>query len=363
MIVNPNLTPVTTRPVAPQQNKPVNTLTTAEPKERFVSSEMAQMLDNMERAGVLPARVETQPEARPLPEPRGEMAEMLESIQRAEQTFASANLSGIQAKAAPGQNSGAPTSLVMLDEPEHHGSHHPKAHHPQMAGHIGLEVGEHSLHGASHGAAHGTAEATAAKVSHGAAEAATAKATHAASGGAGEVASNAVDLGTTLAVAAGVGAACSGALGVVMLHHGLKEIKQGLKDKNAEHTLEGVGATIVGVRSGLAGVTLAGMATHGSEVLTSLAGGAQLLLAPLGVVHGAIDVGVGTKQLVEGVRENDTDKKIKGGLNVGMGLALGTAALGGGIPALVVAGVILGGKIAHGIAQKRAAQENVSNAS
>lgn len=357
MIVNSNLTPVTARPVTP---KPVhNTPSTGEPKERFVSSEMAQMLDNMERAGVLPARVETQPEARPLPEPRGEMAEMLESIQRAEQTFQAADLSGLQAKAAAGQNSSVPTSLVMLEEPEHHGAH-PKAHHPQMAGHIGLEVGEHSLHGASHGAAHGTAEATAAKVTHGAGEAAAAKATHAT----GEVASNAADLGATLAVAAGVGAACSGALGVVMLHHGLKEIKQGLKDKNAEHTIEGVGTTIVGVRSGLAGVTLAGMAAHGSEVLTSLAGGAQLLLAPLGVVHGAIDVGVGTKQLIDGVREGDNDKKIKGGLNVGMGLALGTAALGGGIPALVVAGVILGGKIVHGIAQKRAAaQENVSNAS
>jgi hypothetical protein len=303
------------------------------------------------------------------------MADMLESIQRAEQTFTAANLSGVQAQAAPGQSASVPTSLVMLEEPTHHDSHgnaHPPTHNPEMAGHIGLKFGEKALHGAEAKLAHGAGEAVSAKtahgaseaVTHGAGEAAAAKATH----GASEVASNAADLGTTLAMAAGVGAACSGALGVVMLHSGIKEIKEGLKHKDVEHTLEGIGSTVVGVRSGAAGVALAGMAAHGSEVLSTLASGAQVLLAPLGVIHGVIDVTVGSKQLYEGVREGDNDKKIKGGLNVGMGLALGTAALGGGIPALVVAGVILGGKIAHGIAQKRAAaheqaQENVSNPS
>lgn len=383
MIVNPNagqVTPLTPKPVTPQQPKPVAPV---EPKERFVSSEMAQMLDNMERAGVLPVKSEVTPAPEPQRrEPQGEMAQMLENIQRAEETFAAANLSGLQAKAAPGQNAAVPTSLVMLEEPAHHEDHghgHPPVHNKEMAGHIGLKFGEKALHGAEAKLAHGASEAASAKATHATSEAVSAKAAHAggeaaaakATHGASELASNAADIGATLAIAAGVGAAASGALGVVMLHSGLKEIKEGLKHKDTEHTLEGIGSTVVGVRSGAAAVTLAGMAAHGSEVLTTLASGAQVLLAPLGVLHGAIDITVGSKQLYEGVKEGDNDKKIKGGLNVGMGLALGGAALGGGIPALVVAGVILGGKIVHGIAQKRAAaaeqqaqpQENVSKAS
>jgi hypothetical protein len=155
--------------------------------------------------------------------------------------------------------------------------------------------------------------------------------------------------GLTGALSAG-----SGVLGAVMLHVGVKGIKHGLKEKNAEHTIEGVNSTIVGTRSLAAGASMAGHLVHGSEVITTIAGVAKSALTPLGVVHGAIDAGLGAKQVYDGVKAKDSGKITKGTLGIGLGASLIGAAVGGGIPAIVAAGVFLTGKIVHGIRERKA---------
>jgi len=156
--------------------------------------------------------------------------------------------------------------------------------------------------------------------------------------------------GLTGALAAG-----SGILGGVMLAVGIKDIKAGLKHQDAEHTIEGANNVIVGTRSLAAGAGMAGHLIHGSEVVTAIAGVAKSTLTPLGVIHGAIDAGLGAHQVVKGIKTKDSAKITKGTLGVGLGVSLIAAAVGGGIPAIAAAGVFLGGKIIHGIRQRRSA--------
>ena len=163
---------------------------------------------------------------------------------------------------------------------------------------------------------------------------------------------------TAMEVASGVLGAASGGLGAVMIYFGLKDVKKGIKEKDVEHGLEGVGNVAVGARSVAAGTILASHAVH-APVLAEIAGVAKSTLGPLGVIHGGIDAGLGVKDIVVGVRDGDRDQVIKGGLNVGMGSALiATAALGAGPIGLAVAGGFLVGKVAHSvIAHRRQARE------
>lgn len=108
---------------------------------------------------------------------------------------------------------------------------------------------------------------------------------------------------------------------------------------------------------------MAGHLIHGSEVLTTLAGVAKSALTPLGVVHGVIDAGIGAKQIYDGVKSEDTAKVTKGSLGVGLGVSLFAAAIGGGIPAIVAAGVFLTGKVVHGVRQRNAAQSATGESS
>lgn len=256
-----------------------------------------------------------------------------------------------------------------------HGKH-PKENNGLLGGHLGIEGGEHVAHEvmaaktealghaghaavtaksevlgqAGHTVAHSSGDMLDAGISQGhnvthtaaqkAAEHGTEAAGHAMSG---------FMAGLTGALSAG-----SGVLGAVMLHVGIKGIKHGIKDKNAEHTIEGVNSTIVGTRSLAAGASMAGHLVHGSEVITTIAGVAKSALTPLGVVHGAIDAGLGAKQVYDGIKSKDSGKITKGSLGIGLGASLIGAAVGGGIPAIVAAGVFLTGKIVHGLRERKA---------
>lgn len=149
-----------------------------------------------------------------------------------------------------------------------------------------------------------------------------------------------------LLTTAALGVASSG-LGVVLLKNGVEDLKEGLEHRDWRHSLEGVGSLIVGTRSLAAGTV---MASHLLPNLRFAAEGAALAgkaLMPLGLVHGAIDAGLGLKDIVAGIQGEDRHLITQGALGVGVGASLMTAAAGGGLPALATAGLFLGAKVWH----------------
>jgi len=133
---------------------------------------------------------------------------------------------------------------------------------------------------------------------------------------------------------------------------GAKHLRHGIKDHNKEQMLEGTGALILGAKSNLAALSLGGTLAHGGALATA-AHVAHAALAPLGVIHGAIDTVVGTKRIIDGVKTGDRSKVVSGGLSIGVGVSLAAAAVTGGLPALVVAGAFLGGKVLYQHLQNR----------
>ncbi len=193
------------------------------------------------------------------------------------------------------------------------------AHHAANAASAGHEVGNVVHHGVSE--ALGEAAITAGS-----------KAAH----GASQVANH---LSTGLEVALGFGSVASGALAVPLLYNGVKELKAGIKEKDTEKTLEGVGNLAVGTRSAAAATVMAGMLST-SELVTTAAGVASQFLTPLGVVHGVIDGVLGVRDIAKG-------KTTEGLLKIAVGTAVTAAALGGGLPAIITAGVFLGAKVVY----------------
>lgn len=206
--------------------------------------------------------------------------------------------------------------------------------HGALGGHIGLEGGEKVLLAKSgllnlkteaHQAASDAVDTTLAPTRH--------LADHA--------------LSTGMLVAGSALGLASGGLGLYMLHMGLADVRKGLAHGDKLHAIEGANSVVVGVRSLAAGVSLAG---HLAPDLPWLAGAGHLAhsaLAPLGILHGSVDAGLGVYGVVQGVRSGDARQVRAGLLDIGTGAALATAAAGGGVPALITAGAFLAGKIVH----------------
>lgn len=198
----------------------------------------------------------------------------------------------------------------------------PKPGHHWLGGHLSLESVEHWLHAKS--------EVVGLKAD-------------AVDTAIGHVAHTGMSTASTIAASA-LGAA-SGALGLVLLNLGARDVKEGIEHRDWAHTVEGVGSLIVGTRSLAAGAATVGHLLPHSLLLTETAGLAGKLVGPLGLVHGAIDAGLGVHQIVEGIRGDDKSLITKGALGIGMGASLMAAAAGAGIPALASAGVFLAGKV------------------
>jgi hypothetical protein len=152
-------------------------------------------------------------------------------------------------------------------------------------------------------------------------------------------------LSTGLQVGLSVAAGASGLLAVPLTVNGVKELRAGLKEKDGEKIAEGAGGIVVGARSLAAGVTMSGMLTS-SELIGGIAHGAATVLTPLGLVHAAIDTGIGVNDLRKG-------KKVEGILKIGMGVAVAATALGAGLPGTVAALSFLGAKIVYKAVTKK----------
>jgi hypothetical protein len=321
-------------------------------EERFISSDMAQMLDDLQR--VDPTYVKSTPvkEEKPSTEtsaPQAErymspdMSQMVDDIKRAEETL---TRDSFGTKLMPaGQQESNPVVLTadLQDFHDNHGHH--ENHKPHLIPHglTGVHLG---IEGAEAGGLliQGTATHTSTvseAVAHGvetashSAEAAT-EGTHLAAEGS-HVASHVSALLVGGAIASGVVAAGMTALGI-------HSIKEGITHKDKEKILEGSGETILGAKSAASALTMAGHGA-GEGILGAIAHGAHTVLTPLGIAHGAIDVTLGAKKIYDGKKHKDKGEMLEGFLEMGQGVAIGGAALGGGVPAILIAMALLGTKM------------------
>lgn len=218
-------------------------------------------------------------------------------------------------------------------------------------------------------AGHGAAEATAGHGAHGA-EAVHEAGSEAAKHGS-EVAGH---LSTGLTAALAGSAAISGGIGGYMLYEGGKELAHGIKEKDGEKLVEGVAGLAVGGRSLAAGTVMASMATN-SSTLATVAGAAADTLTPLGIVHGAADVGLGLNDMTGGklgeavktglrkmkivdLKPRDPDKpvdKLGGAIKTAFGATVIAGAVVGGIPLTVASLGLLGVKVGRDIYKGRQA--------
>jgi hypothetical protein len=93
----------------------------------------------------------------------------------------------------------------------------------------------------------------------------------------------------------------------------------------------------------------------GSSTLGQVASVASQTLTPLGVLHGAIDVGMGVKDLAKG-------ETIDGLIKLGFGTSIIVGAVVGGIPLTVAAIGFLGLKVGRGVMKSRQAKKQAEQA-
>ncbi len=369
-------------------------------------SDMAQMVEDLQNNGVLPQSETSLPKEEPKPklrEPSSEYMQMMVDSVRGDQSlgsqsvhvsvnnngaiallddsqFFSSTLSN-SVKMAEEQGEFASSPGGQAHEKGHgHGHGHGFKEDALLGGHMGTEVIEKIGHNAHHAVTHTASEATNHAVSeglgHGAAKIAATKvaahgsevatnATHLAHHGAETLSetANATSTGalhvtgetahhlsTGLEIALGVGTVGAGILAVPLTVNGVNELSAGIKEKDTDKILEGVGGIAVGTRSAATAVVMSGMLTT-SEVVGQIANVASSTLTPLGLVHAGVDT-------VLGVRDIRKGKKTEGWLKVGTGVAIGGAAVIGGLPLTITALVMLGVKVGHKIytsAQEKAA--------
>jgi len=158
------------------------------------------------------------------------------------------------------------------------------------------------------------------------------------------------------------GAALGGAIGSAAISLGMStlgasQIVEGVRNKSGEQVMEGVGATLIGMKSGLDAFTIGSSLMHtGHPLLASFTHGVHHWLAPLGVANGAAEVVLGAKRVYDGIHEKDKGQIFAGALTIGLGASVCAASLGGGIPAMVCAGGFLAGRI---VWEERAAVQSV----
>lgn len=118
---------------------------------------------------------------------------------------------------------------------------------------------------------------------------------------------------------------------------GTSKIVKGVKQGKADQVIDGVGDVTGGLSNGMASVAVATSAATGA--LNVVGGVARILMTPLGVASGAIEAGLGVKDIVQGVKTGAKHKIASGALAAGYGLATVAACVGGGLPAIIISGI------------------------
>lgn len=143
-------------------------------------------------------------------------------------------------------------------------------------------------------------------------------------------------------IGSGIGAIGLGALGVM-------ELKEGLSKKDTLKVIGGTSAICAGAASGadflgnmIEGHGLLGTKGH------AISGMAETSAKVFGIAHGTIDVALGGREVIHGIKEKNRDKIIDGALDIGIGSTMVMGALGiGGAPMAVALGGFFVTKLAY----------------
>lgn len=126
-------------------------------------------------------------------------------------------------------------------------------------------------------------------------------------------------------IGSGIGAIGLGSLGVT-------EIKKGLLEKDNLKVIGGTSAILAGAASGadFIGNMIEGHGLLGAKG-TAISGITGTAAQVFGVAHGTIDIALGGRQVIKGIKEKNRDSIIKGGLDIGIGstMIMGSAGIGG----------------------------------
>lgn len=329
----PAVAPAATPQRDPAAPPPTESLSLSTPlKSPRAGSDMDQMVQDLQSNGLLPQEPVTTPIPGPALRPPSSdyVAQMVEDVRK----DLALTAGGVEVHVA----GNGTIAVTVPHEPQVSSSVESAghAHGPSfkddalLAGHIGTEIVEKVGHSAHHPATHAVEHAS--EVAHGAVQESLSLGTQAAH-----------HLSTGLEVALGAGIVGAGVLAVPLALNGVKELRAGIKEKDVDKVLEGVGGLAVGTRSAGTAAVMAGMLGT-SEVVTQVAGVAAQTLTPLGIVHAGVDT-------VLGVRDIRKGKVTQGLLKLGTGVAIGAAAIVGGLPLTVAALGMVGVKTGHKIYQ------------
>lgn len=143
------------------------------------------------------------------------------------------------------------------------------------------------------------------------------------------------------------GAALSGIVGMALVGLGMASMGvshtiEGVNKQSKQMVLEGASGILLGAKSGLTAVVHA--TAHASGAVAGAAHAMEIAVAPVGVAAGVVEAAAGAREIYQGLRSKDRGRVLSGALTAGLGVSLGVAAVGGGLPALVAAGAILAGR-------------------
>jgi len=138
-----------------------------------------------------------------------------------------------------------------------------------------------------------------------------------------------------------------GAIGLGIL--GTMELKEGIKEKDTLKAIGGGSALLAGAASGT-DFLIAAAESHG--YLSGAGAGFVHIAEPaaqvFAVTHGAINIAMGGRELIHGIKEKKTEAIIDGSLEIGIGSTMIMTALGyGGIYAPIALGTLFTAKLAY----------------
>lgn len=133
-----------------------------------------------------------------------------------------------------------------------------------------------------------------------------------------------------------------GAIGLGIL--GGMEIKEGLEKNDKLKVVGGTSAILAGVASGADFVV---KSVEGHELFgnsgKSIAGVAETSAKIFGLAHGTIDIGLGARQVYNGIRSKESEQIVEGSFNIGIGstMIMTTLGIGGPMSAVALGGLFL----------------------
>lgn len=172
-------------------------------------------------------------------------------------------------------------------------------------------------------------------------------------------------VGHSAAVGCLIGGAAVAVAGVVQACSGLAKFGKATKDKDGYKAATGTRSLVAGTRKAMKGTVISAAGVTGGALATTSKVARSILMPQLRKVAAGLNIGIGARNLIKGIKEKDKKSMVSGALDIGYGVATMAAVLCGGpvlstaCTALLVTRqtIALGKKAARFIKKDREVQE------